>query len=115
MAKIDLSTVALPQEELEVDGVTYLVTALPATEGLKFMEQYQESLDSGKPDLAVMKKIVCMSVTKDGKLISEKASNGSLSFDIVFARKLGHLRNLFNEVVKFNFSDIFNESGGDEE
>ena len=115
MAKIDLSGIALPQEELVVDDVTYLVTALPATEGLKFMEQYQESLDSGKPDLAVMKKIVCMSVTKDGKMIAEKATNGTLAFDIVFSRKLGHLRNLFNEVVKYNFNDIFLASDGDEE
>lgn len=115
MAKIDLSNVALPQEEIECDGVTYMITALPATEGLKFMEQYQEYLDSGKPDLAVMKKIVCMSITKDGKMIAEKATNGTLSFDIVFARKLGHLRNLFNEVVKFNFEDVFQSADDSEE
>lgn len=113
--KIDLTNVALPQQSVEVDGVEYLLTAMPATEGLKFLESYQESLDSGKPDLAVMKKIVCMSVTKDGKMIAEKATSGTLSFDIVFARKLGHLRNLFNEVVKFNFSDVFQSADDSEE
>lgn len=114
MAKIDLSNVALPQEEIAVDGVEYLVTALPATEGLKFLEQHQASLDSGKPDLALMKKIVCMSVTKDGKMIAEKPSNGTLSFDIVFAKKLGHLSNLFNEVLKYNFDDVFTEAVSEE-
>lgn len=114
MSKIDLSNIALPQEEVVVDDVNYLLTALPATEGLKFLEQYQEMLDSKKPDLAMMKKIICMSVSKDGKMIAEKATNGTLAFDFVFAKKLGHLGNLFNEVIRFNFEDVFTEAASEE-
>lgn len=110
MAKIDLSNVALPQCDFEVDGINYMITALPATEGLKFMEKYQEVIDSGKPDLATMKQIVCMSVTKDGKMISDKASSGGLSFDVLFARKLGHLRNLYTTIINYNFEDVFQEA-----
>jgi hypothetical protein len=112
--KLDLSNVALPQEELEVDEVVYMVTAMPATEGLKFMEQHQESIDSGKADLALMKKIICMSVTKDGKMISEKANNSALSFDIVFAKKYGHLRKLYQAILEYNFSDVFQEPDSEE-
>lgn len=109
MSKIDLSSIALDQDEVEVDGVVYMLTALPATEGLKFLEQYQEQLDTGKADLSVMKHLVCKSVTKDNKVITDK------TFDVMFARKLGHLRNLFQEILQYNFSDIFGTSDGDEE
>lgn len=111
MAKsIDLSGLTLPQEEMEVDGETYLLTALPATKGLEFLEKYQEQIDTGKADLSVMKHIICMSVHKDGKALAEKASGGSLSFDVYFARKLGHMRNLFNAILEFNFGDVFSEA-----
>jgi hypothetical protein len=109
MAKMNLADVALPQEPMEVDGVEYYITAMPATEGLKFMEQHQESIDTGKADLALMKKVVCMSVTKDGKVIGEKAGNGVLSFDVVFARKYGHLRKVYNAALEYNFEDVFQE------
>jgi len=115
MAKIDLSNVALPQEEVVVDEVTYLLTALPATKGLEFLEKYQEQLDSGKPDLSVMKQIICLSATKDGKIISDKASSSGLSFDILFARKLAHMRNLFTAILEYNFGDVFNEPVTEEE
>ena len=115
MSKIDLSNIALPSEDFEVDGVSYTITALPATKGLEFLERYQEQIDSGKPDLSVMKQIICMSVTKDNKVISDKASGSALSFDILFARKLGHMRNLFNQVLEFNFGDVFNEAAGEDE
>lgn len=115
MNKIDLSNVALPAEDFEVDGENYTITALPATKGLEFLERYQEQIDTGKPDLSVMKQIICMSVTKDGKVISDKTSKGALSFDVLFARKLGHMRNLFNQVLEFNFGDVFNEAVGEEE
>ena len=114
MAKIDLSNLALPQETITVDDVDYLITALPATEGLKFLEKYQETLDTGKPDLATMKHIICMSVTKDGKMLTEKAGSNSLSFDIYFARKLGHMRNLFQEVLEFNFNELFAGAASEE-
>ena len=46
--------------------------------------------------------------------IAEKGTNGTLAFDIVFSRKLGHLRNLFNEIVKYNFEDVFTEAVSEE-
>lgn len=115
MAKIDLSNIALPQENITVDGVEYMITALPATKGLEFLEKYQESLDSGKPDLATMKQIICMTVTKDGKMINDKPGTTALSFDVLFARKFGHLRSLFQEVMAYNFDDLFQQGGGEEE
>jgi hypothetical protein len=111
--KIDLANLTLPQEEIEVDGITYLVTAMSATEGLKFMEQQQESLDTGKADLALMKKVICKSVTKDGKLIGEDPKSG-LAFDIIFSRKLGHLRKLYTAVISYNFEDVFTEPDSEE-
>lgn len=110
MAKIDMGNIALPSEEFQVDDETYLITALPATKGLEFLEKYQQQIDTGKADLSVMKQLICMSVTKDGKVISDKTSNGSLSFDVMFARKLGHMRNLFNTLLEFNFGDVFSEA-----
>ena len=114
-SKVDLSNIALPQEDVTVDEVDYTITALPATKGLEFLEKYQEQVDTGRPDLAVMKQIICMSVTKDNKIISDKANSSALSFDILFARKLGHMRNLFNAVLEFNFGDVFSEAVGEEE
>lgn len=105
MTKTNLSAIALPQEVVTVDDVDYLVTAMPATEGLKFMEQQQESIDSGKADLSLMKKVICAYVCKDGMQITDK------SFDIVFARKFGHLRKLYQEVIEYNFGEVFLEEG----
>ncbi len=105
---MNLSEIGLPQEIITVDDVDYLVTAMPATEGLIFMEQQQESIDSGKPDLALMKKVICAYVCKDGKQITDK------SFDIIFARKFGHLRKLYQEVIEYNFSDVFQDGAGED-
>lgn len=108
MSKLNLSEIALPQEAIEVDGVEYLVTAMTATDGLQFMEKYQESIDSGKADLSLMKQIVCKYVVKDNAAIDGK------KFDIIFARKMGHLGKLYQEVLKYNFEDVFNEAGLEE-
>lgn len=106
--KLNLADVALPQETLTVDDVEYLVTAMPATASLQFMEQYQESIDSGKADLATMKKIICKYVVKDNAVIDDK------KFDIIFARKLGHLGKLYQAVLEYNFQDVFGEAGSEE-
>lgn len=94
---------ALPQETLEVDGEEYLVTAMAATDGLQFMEKYMESLDTGKHDLSVIKQVICKYVCKDNKSITENV------FNIIFARRLVHLQKLFQEVLKYNFEDVFTE------
>ena len=108
MSKLNMKDVALPQETLVIDEVEYLVTAMPATKGLQFMEAQQESIDSGKADLALMKQVICAYVCKNGIQITEK------SFDITFSRKFGHLRNLYQAVIEYNFGEVFQEDGGEE-
>lgn len=108
MAKLNLADIALPQETIVVDDVEYLVTAMPATASLQFMEKYQDSIDSGKADLATMKQIVCKYVVKDNAVIDEKR------FDIIFARKLGHLGKLYQAVLEYNFQDVFGEADSGE-
>lgn len=98
----------LPQESITVDGEDYLVSAMPATQGLIFMEKYQEAIDTGKADLSQMKQIICKYVSKDNIQITEK------SFDMIFARKYAHLQKLYQEVLQYNFSEVFQEAGSDE-
>lgn len=106
--KTILSSVALPQTTIDIDGVEYLVTSFPATEGLRFMEAQQESIDNGKADLALMKQVICKYVCKDGIQITDK------SFDVIFALKYGHLRKLYQEVIEYNFGEVFQDDGGEE-
>lgn len=101
MAKMNLADIALPQEVLEIDEVEYLVTAMPATYALQFMEKYQDAISSGKSDLATMKDVICKFVAKDNKQITDK------SFDIIFARKFMHLSKLYQAILEYNFSDVF--------
>lgn len=108
MSKLNMNDVALPQEVITIDEVEYLVTAMPATKGLQFMEAQQESIDSGKADLALMKQVICAYVCKNGIQITEK------SFDITFSRRFGHLRNLYQAVIEYNFGEVFQEDGGEE-
>ena len=108
MSKLNMADISLPQETLVIDEVEYLVTAMPATKGLQFMEAQQESIDSGKADLALMKQVICAYVCKNGIQITEK------SFDISFSRKFGHLRNLYQAVIEYNFGEVFQEDGGEE-
>lgn len=98
----------LPQETLEVDGEEYVVTAMSATDGLAFMEKYQADMDSGKSDLKVMKGVIKAYVTRENKIIDDKR------FDIIFARKYMHLQQLYAEVIKYNFSDVFQAPGTEE-
>ena len=99
----------LPQETLDVGGEEYVVTAMSATDGLLFMEKYQADMDSGKSDLKVMKGVIMGYVTKDNKMIDAKR------FDILFARKYMHLQQLYAEVIKYNFADVFQAPGTEEQ
>lgn len=91
----------LEQTNITVDDVDYLVTAMPATKGLMFIEKHQEAIDAGKADLSQMKQIICNYVSKDNMQITDK------SFDIQFARKYAHLNKLYKEVLSFNFEELF--------
>ena len=110
MSKLNMSSVALPQETLSVDEVGYLVTSMACTDGLRFMETQRDNIEAGKaPDLALMKQIVCKYVVKDNVQITAN------SFDILFARKYQHLHKLYNAVIEYNFaSEGFQEDGGEE-
>ena len=99
---------ALPQETIEVDGIKYLVDAMPATEALKFMEKYLTDVNEGKIDLSVIKATICKYVTKDNLSITTQ------SFDVIFARKVAHLQRLFEKVLAYNFDDVFQESDSEE-
>lgn len=98
----------LEQTTITVDDVDYLVSAMPTTRGLQFMEQYQEEMDSGKDNLAMRKQVICNFVSKDNQMITDKR------FDVVFSRKYKHLSKLYNEVIKYNFPDFFGEPGTEE-
>lgn len=108
MSKLNMADIGLPQTVLTIDNVEYLVNAMPATKGLQFMEAQQQSIESGKADLALMKQVICAYVSKDGMQITDK------SFDIVFALKFGHLRNLYQAVIEWNFGEVFEQGGGEE-
>lgn len=99
---------ALEQITLTVDDQDYLCTAMPATQGLAFLEKHQEALDKGKPDLAMMKQIICKHVSKDNMQITEQV------FDTFFSRKYGTLQKLYQEVLQFNFAEVFQQPDSDE-
>lgn len=98
----------LEQTTITIDNIDYLVSAMPSSRGLKFMEQYQEELDSGKDNMAMRKDVICMSVSKDNQIITDKR------FDVIFSRKYKHLSKLYNEVIKWNFPDFFDQPDTEE-
>lgn len=91
----------LDQTTITVDGIDYLVSAMPATKGLMFIEKYQAAIDEGKADLSQMKQIICNYVSVDNMQITEK------SFDVQFSRKYARLNKLYKEVLNFNFEELF--------
>lgn len=98
----------LEQTTITVDNQDYLVTAMPATKGLMFIEKHQEAIDAGKADLSQMKQIICNYVSKDNMQITDK------SFDVTFARRYAHLNKLYKEVLNFNFEELFQAPDTDE-
>jgi len=108
MSKLNMADIGLPQETLVIDEVEYLVTALPASYALQFMEKYQEAIQTGKSDLATMREVIVKSVCKDNKQITNQ------SFDIIFARKFMHLSQLYQAVLNYNFEDVFTAPDSEE-
>ncbi len=108
MAKNILESVALQQQDIEVDGEHYMLEAWPATFSLTFMAKNAEALESGKHDLTLIKQVITKSVYKNGELISDK------SFDIIFSRKIGHLTNLYHKVLEYNLGDLFTQPDSEE-
>lgn len=87
-----------PTKEVEVDGITYKLTAFPAMEGLGF----QFRLSNPGPQL--IQEMIMKGVSKDSVAID------AVKFNHLFTGKLGHLMNLYQEVVVFNFTDPLAES-----
>ncbi len=107
MAKFEL----LEQTDITVGEHTYTVTAMTATDGLKFLEENQEVLDSGKSDVAIMRRVICKYATLGSVALDEK------KFNIHFARKYKQMRTLYMEILKFNFPESeegFQEAGTEE-
>lgn len=107
MAKFEL----LEQTDITVGEHTYTVTAMTATDGLKFLEENQEVLDSGKSDVAIMRRVICKYATLGSVALDEK------KFNIHFARKYKQMRTLYMEILKFNFPETeegFQEAGTEE-
>ena len=98
----------LEQTTITVDDIDYLVTAMPATKGLMFIEKHQVAIDEGKADLSQMKQIICNYVSKENMQITEK------SFDVSFARRYAHLNKLYKEVLNFNFEELFQAPDSEE-
>jgi hypothetical protein len=98
----------LEQTTITVDGDDYLVTAMPATKGLMFIEKHQAAIDEGKADLSQMKQIICNYVSKDNMQITEKY------FDLIFSKRYAHLNKLYKEVLNFNFEELFQAPDSEE-
>lgn len=96
------------QTTITLDDIEYLVQAMPATEGLKFLEKHQEAIDTGKADLSQMKQIICKYVSKNNRTITAE------TFDSAFSRKYGHLQKLYQEVLMYNFADVFQQPDSEE-
>ena len=91
----------LEQTTITVDDIDYLVSAMPATKGLAFIEKHQAAIDAGKADLGQMREIICTYVSKNNMQITTQ------SFDVTFSRKYAHLNKLYKEVLNFNFEELF--------
>lgn len=95
MAKFDL----LEQTEITVGETTYNVTAMTATDGLKFLEENKTVLESGKSDVALMRRVICKYATIGSIALDEK------KFDNHFSRKYAQMRKLYNDILEFNFPE----------
>lgn len=95
MAKFDV----LEQTEITVGDFTYTVTAMTATQGLRFLEKNQEIIDAGKSDVGVMQEIITATATLGSVAIDAK------KFNTHFARRFKQMRKLYLEILKFNFPE----------
>jgi hypothetical protein len=119
----------LKQQTVNVEGTDYLLTAYPATKGLKYqkklakvllpafaeitknsqseeqaisiaLEKLAENLDD--LDEEMLKEMVVLGATKGGMQIN---------FDFEFSTDYAKLFNLLKELIKFNFASVFTVLG----
>ncbi len=106
MSTIDFAT---EQRTIKVDDREYLVTAMPASVGLKWLEKHQDEVDSGKFNNALMREVITMWVSFENKPIDQKR------FDVIFSRKYVHMKKLYKEILNFNFEELFQSPDSEED
>jgi hypothetical protein len=101
----------LPQTEVTVDDMDYVLNALPTTLAVDIQNVLIENghVEGWRPDIDLVRKAVVGSqVQYEGKVITKDL------FEVHFARKSVHLYKLVDEIIKWNFEDVFTVSDSEE-
>lgn len=107
MAKLNL----LPQTEITVDDMDYTLNALPTTLAVDIQNTLMDNgnVEGWRPDIELVRKVVIGSqIIFEGKTIDKN------QFEFHFARKSVHLYKLVDEIIKWNFEDVFTVSDSEE-
>ena len=101
----------LPQTEVSIDDMDYVLNALPTTLAVDIQNVLIEngSIEGWRPDIDLVRKVVVGSqIQYEGKVIDKNL------FEYHFARKSVHLYKLVDEIIKWNFEDVFTVSDSEE-
>lgn len=107
MAKLNL----LPQTEITVDDMEYTLNALPTTLAVDIQNVLMDNgnTDGWRPDIELVRKVVIGSqIIYNGQTIDKN------QFEYHFARKSVHLYKLVDEIIKWNFEDVFTVSDSED-
>jgi hypothetical protein len=89
------------QHTVEIDGDTFLITALGTTAGFETLSKLQEMGEGNKvPDPLFLKKLIMTSVTMNNIQFDEK------KYELTFSRKHKTAIQLFWEIINFNFEGL---------
>jgi len=101
----------LPQTEVSIDDMDYVLNALPTTLAVDIQNVLIENgnIEGWRPDIDLVRKVVVGSqIQYEGKVIDKNL------FEYHFARKSVHLYKLVDEIIKWNFEDVFTVSDSEE-
>lgn len=101
----------LPQTEVSIDDMDYVLNALPTTLAVDIQNVLIENgnIKGWRPDIDLVRKVVVGSqIQYEGKVIDKNL------FEYHFARKSLHLYKLVDEIIKWNFEDVFTVSDSEE-
>lgn len=101
----------LPQTEVSIDDMDYVLNALPTTLAVDIQNVLIEngSIEGWRPDIDLVRKVVVGSqIQYEGKVIDKNL------FEYHFARKSVHLYKLVDEIIKWNFEDVFTVNDSEE-
>lgn len=94
--------IEVEQKEVVINGNKYLLNAFQAMYGLQVLQELLKiSFNTAEAPAALLRDVVCKTVTINSVAIDEK------KFNQHFRKKIGELIELCNEIWKFNFDDIF--------